>query len=370
MELLIVKTIHAHNGHIHTTHIAHVVQVLRSLQPGKPEDGTQGFIAYNVPGKDRMKMKTGRFLTRKLGLQTVLPDTVIQRLASEINTVLFPGFGVRLDTGDDIQENYRDEIGGGSCMTGGCASYVGLYVDNPTRFSQLIIEQNGDSARAMVFHLDSGDTMLGRVYATCEYLKGQIRDYAEQQGWLPNGSNGAISGLDYTDGEIPYMDSLKEYRIEDGLLTIGNSLPHSQGVLDSQNGELETRTPCQNCNQSVDEDNSYSNDDGETFCESCYYEIYSYCEKCDHTVCRDDIRCIDGDTSWCDSCANHYANKCENCGDYFTDTVTIDDNEYCPNCAESYPICEDCSEHTLKTNDCGCCEDCDGHHIDEIPCNA
>ncbi len=369
MECVIIKTIYAYNGQYLTSGISQIVRTIRQLQPDKPEDETQGFIAYNVPNKDRMKMKTGRFLVRKLGLQTVLPDTAIQRLASEINAMLFPGFGIRLDTGEDIYENYHNEVGGRSCMTGSSADCVRLYVDNPTRFSQLIIEQNGDSARAMVFHLDNGDILVGRVYATCEYLKARIKDYAESQGWAPRLS-GTISGLEYTDGEIPFMDDLNQYRIDNNLLTIGTCLPSGIGVLNSQDGNLEEQRPCCDCGEHVDEDDCYSNENGELYCESCWHATYSYCDKCSHEVLREDIREVDGDKYWCESCADRHAYQCEECEEYSTDTITIDDNEYCQSCAERYPICEDCGEYVREANEQGHCEDCAIDHENEILCGA
>ena len=368
MEYCIIKAIHKQHGQEHTHQIAIVVRSLRELQPDKPEDETQGFLAYNVPGKARMKMKTGRFLVRKLGLQTLLPDTAVQTLASKINAELFPGFGIRLDSGDDIRENYRDKVGGCSCMTGDCADYVGLYCDNPTRFSQLIIEQNGDSARAMVFHLDSGNTMLGRVYATCEYLKQRVRDYAEQQSWTTLG--GTMSGLEYTDGEVPYMDNLQSYRIDGGLLTIGSCLDRAMGKLTSQCGSLDSGTSCLNCNEIVSEDCSYCDDYGNTYCEVCWDELLSCCNICGETVPKDDIEIVDEDQYWCENCIDNHAKQCESCNKFITDAVDVDGDSYCPSCAEAYPICNDCGEYTLETNNCGYCVDCKEYHVDEIPCGV
>lgn len=380
MEYLIIKTIYQQYGKQATNRSCEIVRMIRELQPGKPDDETQGFIAYNMPNKDRMKMKTGRFLTRKLHLNNgFLSDTAIQRLASEINTELFPSLGIRLDTGEAIYDNYYNDIGGSSCMTGSCADYVRLYCDNEDQISQLVIVQNGDSARAIIWKLDNGRYFMDRIYATCGYLQDRLRDYAKHQGWdlrdnddmdcsVP--SDMVVSGLAWTDGEVPYMDSLRYYRIEDGLLTVLSNSRCSDGTLDSQDGTIENQDHCCNCNTSVDEDDIYSNDDSEIYCEDCYNDIYSYCEKCEETVLRDDIVCVDGDNYWCKYCADSHATQCEKCSEYVTTSITVDGDEYCEDCAQDFPICEDCGEYTEEVNQCGYCEDCEPDHEDEIPCAA
>ena len=354
--------------------------LLAELEPGPTTDGTSGFIAYNVPGKDRMKMKTGRFLTRKLVLNNgLLPDTVIQAMAAEINEFLYPDMAaIRLDTGDDITENYRAEIGGDSCMTGSSAECTGLYASNPDRFQQIVAQFGNDSARAIVHELDDGRYYMDRIYSTCEYLRDKLDDYADQQDWLRRSSDCGVphgltvSGLVYTDGEVPYMDSLCYYTIVNGLLTISsNSTIGCMGTLDTTDGCIGPQHVCTNCGYHVDGDDYASDDDGEIYCSDCYCEIFGCCECCGETCLRDNmVHVEDADIFVCDYCASAHYTTCENCRDLFKTTLAIGDDEYCEQCAKQCPICEDCNETVLEVNEDGYCEDCAPDHEDEIPCAA
>lgn len=388
---LILSTIYKQGYYMTYARYAAIWRIWQELEPTKPDDGISGFVAYNVPdnrmimfegkrysvtarrAQPRMKMKTGRFLTRKLHLNNgFLPDTLIQRIASEINYYLFPEQTIRIDTGAAIYDNYRDEVGGHSCMTGHCAEYVGFYVDNPGRFSQIVAEQGNDSARAIVFHLDDGETLLGRIYSTCEYLKDRIRTYAKDHNWLTNDAGCVMSGLRYTDGEMPYMDSMYEYKLHGNTITIGRGLDCCDGELQQTDGYLDTGVYCCccNCGDNVHEDDVCYNNNGDSYCGGCYDETYGYCEKCEEEYLREDTVCVDGDVYWCEYCADRHAYQCEDCGDWFTSTVTIENEEYCESCAESYPICNDCGEFVKETNDCGYCDACAPDHEDEIPCRA
>lgn len=337
---------------------AKITRIIQELQPDKPEDETAGFLAYNVPNKDRMKMKTGRFLTRKLNLNSgFLPDTVIQKLASNINTYLFPDLGIRLDKGIAITENYENEIGGHSCMTGSCAEYTKLYEANPDRFQQLIIVQNGDSARAIVHKLDDGTYMLDRIYGTCEYLKEKMRDYGTKQGWSFRGS-GTISNLKYTDGEIPFADTMKDYKIIDGLLTIGTNLPYYDGTLDSTDGKFYSGIFCEYCEEYYDEDHIISVGDY-YYCENCVSDNFTYCESCSEYCENEFVReVIDTGQYVCRHCAEDEYSCCESCNEYVSETQILDgDTEVCNDCSENHYHCDDCGDLVSKVED-GYCEDC------------
>lgn len=315
--------------------IDETLPLLEQLQPSIPDDGSQNFLAYNVPGpaRRRMKMKTGKFLVRKLSLSNgVLTDVQIQDLASRINIELFPGSTeIRLDKGDDITENYREELGGRSCMTGDCADYTGLYASNPDRFQQLIMKQENDSARAIVHKLDNGQYLMDRIYSTCEYLKQAMHNYRNAHDWHDRTASGTVSGLEYNDGEIPYMDTLKYFQIIDGLLTISTVSYNSYGTLEQQDGELESGTLCESCRCRTPEDEIICVND-QSLCESCVEYDYSYCEECDEYYLNDNMRnIVDRDIWVCEWCANDSYTRCKDCGDYVSDSVKVVDG-YCEHC--------------------------------------
>lgn len=87
--------------------------VLLKLVVTTPDDNSAGFIAYDVPGKNRMKMKTGKFLNRKLNLNNgYLNDVSLRRIADSINEAVNPDYNCELVSGDTIYQNYKDGIGG------------------------------------------------------------------------------------------------------------------------------------------------------------------------------------------------------------------------------------------------------------------
>lgn len=341
-----------------------ILLALMRLNPTKPDDNTSNRIAYNVSGKDRMKLKTGRFLTRKMNLNhDFLNPNQIQQLADKINIDLFGATtqDIELVSGYKITEAYSDGIGGDSCMTGGCADYTKLYESNPDRFSMLIMYNGNNSARAIVHKLDNGRFMLDRVYGTSESLKMSMQAYARDKKWLwrvnfsmgtsrvKDGDNGVydnnlcISGLEFTDGEIPYMDTLNYGTVCNNLLTIA-----TQGDIElcNTNGELESGYSCSNCGDRVCEDEVCYADDG-CYCQECYNDYYFSCEKCYETCSNDDCICIDESLYICRSCAENNYYYCEDCGDWFSEGVNIESENktVCMSCLEGYFCCDDCSEY-------------------------
>lgn len=360
--------------------------LLDSLDPGTPDDGTAGFLAYNVPNKSRMKMKTGRFLARKLSLNSgFLPDDTIRGIADDINFYLFPDMCFRLDSGDTIRENYRNDIdGGGSCMSGHHADYVGLYVDNPGVYRQLVMQYGNDMARAMVIKLDNGQFLLDRIYSSSSVLVEKMRQYAIAQNWYyrkhtgygsenicdPSGEDitdydiFVVSGLQYTEGEVPYQDTLTQYEIDGNRLNIGHVQASDSwdGTLDNTDGTLNGGFyVCVNCEESVNEDEVHSVD-GEHFCDDCYCELFSTCEKCYEVVPCDDINFIvDKEENWCDCCTDDNAIVCGDCDGIVAEDYSHIESEnktVCISCLENYSFCEDCNETFKEVDDDCLCEDC------------
>jgi len=362
-----------------------IEDLLDKLQPDKPKDGTEGFIAYNVNGDgQRMKTKTGRFLSKKLKLSSFgLTEQQIQNFTQKINDGLFSGKTIiKLCKGAEITENYREEIGGHSCMTGECADYTKLYEQNPDKIQQLVIKQVNDSARAIVYKLDNGKFLMSRVYATCELLKDKMVEYAEKHNWFyQRGSHFIcnksvcdkndyqqfiVSGLKYRDGEIPYFDSLRGYKINAGLMTVmSTAIGDYDGILGRQEGYLEDRAVCYHCSECFDEDEVTSVFD-ETVCNYCFNEFYFYCNHCDEVASVDDGNFVeDTEETVCISCAEQYYYFCPDCDNYYSSLVSVDNDcqSVCENCLGNYFCCDNCGEYFSKLNDKNLCEDCED--IDE-----
>lgn len=205
---------------------------LEELEPSKCEDGSIGFVAYNV-GEKRMKMRTGRFLIRKLGLVEMgVKESYVQRIAESVNLLLNDPI-VRFDSGQDIVRNYRKEVGGHSCMTGDNAGCVGMYADNPDRYCQLVMVSGNNSARAMVVRTDCGEFYMDRIYSDSEVLKEKMVEYAKRAGWLSfdcgdHNKSMSVSGVRYEDGEVPYQDTFHYGTVAGACL----NLDTGQGSID------------------------------------------------------------------------------------------------------------------------------------------
>ena len=347
------------------------------LDPGMPEDGIPGFIAFSK-GKQRLKLLTNRFLTRKLQLNNgFLPDDFIRAIATDLNDDYFGTCSdIKLCKGEAITENYRRNIGGNSCMTGKCADYTLLYEMNPDRFQQLIIRDGNDSARAIVSKLDDGTYFMDRIYSTCSSLRSKMTEYAEQQGWVHKMNYGCrdmtVSDLTFENGHVPYMDTLTHYFIDDDTLTISNSSSVCpDGELTNTDGTLceDSGVGCYNCGDRVDPDDSYSDDDGNCYCQCCFDELFMYCECCNETRSQDGCTHIDGIGYVCESCLEGNYTACNDCNGYaINDNVfAVQKNEctiyVCENCLSDYVYCEECEEYfdhskMTETDDGYLCPDC------------
>lgn len=346
------------------------------LYPDKPDDDSTGFISFNAKnGGDRMKLKTARYLTRKCGLNKHLNDEQIRILAEKINSLLWTEEelnNVEILRGQAIMDAYEEEVGGSSCMTGDCSCYTGLYVENPNRFGMLVIRNGNDSARAIVHYLDNGRTLLGCVYTTAEHLLDKMRDYGIQQGWHIyrdltdiDKSTLIMSGLNFCEGEIPYMDVLIQGEICGDTLTA--SYNGGSFSLQDQNGGLGGYT-CEACGDHVHEDDTYRDNGGEAYCETCFNEIFFICYHCNDTVCNDDGIFIENKEIYvCQSCADQNYHQCKTCSDYHElDNVQfLNDDAYCESCFDEIAdCCEECSEafytkDLTTVDDSGpLCEDC------------
>ncbi len=346
--------------------------------PDKPDDNSTRFIAFDVPGKERLKLKTARYLTRKCKLNevAVLNDEQIRILAEKINSLLWTNEelnDVELVHGKAITKAYSDEVGGSSCMTGCNSSFTRLYEVNPTRFEMLIIRNNNDSARAIIHKLDNGQKLLGVVYTTAEHLYDIMQDYADKQGWDTcnntdrcDRDHWIMSGLRFCEGEIPYMDVLTSGSIDGNFLTV--SYNSGEFELQNTNGSLGSGYQCESSEYYVHEDNICNDDSGNIYCEYCFNENFLCCPDCGDVAHNTDAVYIQVKEIYvCQHCADKNYHCCETCGEYhiLDDMQIFDDNTYCENCFDGIAdYCKGCNEafHTEDLTTVGdsglLCEDC------------
>lgn len=317
-----------------------VLNNLRLLEPNIPEDNSVGYIAFNNNGKARTKLRVGRFLTRKLNLNSgLLNDQQIRNIADAINDVLYPDIKVELLKGEGITKAYEKGVGCHSCMTDGNAIFTRMYEDNPDRFQLLVMRWQNDSARALLYKLDNGQQFISTIYHSCSVLREKMVNYAEKQGWYDVSSKDKIvSNLNWEDGHVPFQDILQCYKIEkNGKLTIfydSSCGIKSEGCLDSTEGYIYSKYICYSCDNPIAPDEHYNVADG-TYCDACYNEIFCMCDNCGTTVDRDrgiTITDIDGYVV-CEYCARHHYNQCQECDKHFEGD--LEDN-YCLECLPEY----------------------------------
>lgn len=270
-----------------------------------------------------------RFLVRQLKLSSeieveedspinaLLNSADIEDLAAEVYKYLWPVLDITICKGEEITENFRNEVGGHSCMTGECCDYTLLYEMNPERFSQLIIRLGKDSARAMILHLNGNKTLLDRVYATSNKLKDYARDYAREKGWAYRENDHAdcrgvigiepvkciITGLEYENGNVPYTDTLHAYNVKNGKLNIfhPNSNREKLGHLSSQEGWIDLDgCVCYECGDHVRHPRTFGNRD---YCEECFYDMTVSCYECDLRIMTEDALEYN-DNDYCEECYN------------------------------------------------------------------
>ncbi len=115
------------------------------------------------------------------------------------------------------------------------------------------------------------------------------------------------------------------------------------GIIDGNlicNRCMENYTMCDACSQTISSDDAYCVD-CESFCESCYDELFGRCETCDETVPNDDL-CVFDDWYWCSSCLKEKTEKCSICDElvYRTEVIEGKNGERC--CSEK--CADECSD--------------------------
>jgi hypothetical protein len=339
-----------------------------------------GLIYYKTHKGRYETMKLGRFIKRHILKESILPENIFQKCVEGLVNHFFPVCVMEIHSGNQITRNYENCVGGGSCMAGENAPKVDMYARNPKKFSQLIGKQNRDTGRAILFHMDDGYTMLGRIYCGSSYLTNTMKDYAEKKGWIYNDGYGlyrkgetvsssdydmTISEVEWREGGVPYMDDFECGNIEsDNTLTLfwSNSGDY---CLQCCSGMLRDGACCCCCDNGFDENDAYYDDNGDTWCPCCFSEHFHTCDECEETIHVDYVR-VTCDGEVCESCHDNYYVTCVECAeDYHADNTTTlhSGGEVCSTCLKNeYVICEECEQYvkevSLGEDDRELCEDC------------
>lgn len=320
-------------------------KLLDDLGPRVSNEGDK--ISYQEK-KGRYSLTVMRFLTRKLRLLELLDEKKVSQISDSITQGFFSDeFAVRLDKGATITENYKNRVGGGSCMCGECSEYTRLYEMNPDRFEQLVVTCKNNSARAIIATLDNGKKFKCHSYADNSACMSKLDAHASKEGWLDvPGEDMIVSDLKWVEGGFPYQDDFMIYNIQsDGNITIGTNPSFKkagvsyQGDTDVQGGYLEeSASYCCNCNCVIG--GQEINIEDRLYCEGCVDDSFTVCTECNEYIYNDDTVMVE-DGYYCGICSQDVGSYCEHCNELvFSENIQViedeeGDIEVCNHCYEN-----------------------------------
>lgn len=92
---------------------------------------------------------------------------------------------------------------------------------------------------------------------------------------------------------------------------------------------------CVSCGERTPGADTITNDDGDIYCQTCYYDNYTTCCRCDREVVIDNALMEDGDT-YCERCHSEMYASCNDC------SRIIDRDDACYTEWDDGPYCENC----------------------------
>lgn len=127
---------------------------------------------------------------------------------------------------------------------------------------------------------------------------------------------------------------------------------------------------CASCGEWIKRDDAYEGADGKLYCESCFYDNFTYCERCGAVEYIDDIIAVADNpyqrrrgniAYYCRRCAEERAYQCEGCGEWYFTTTTTRDGEMCEDCLSDYYYCDECGDYVTADDydsEAGMCTRC------------
>ena len=302
----------------------------------------------------------------------------------------------------------------GSCMAKTCYGMVGSHDQHPVMAYEnspdvgIVWSVDNEGRTASRAMLNIPKKTVCRVYVSGpseEYqknLRQQLLLFMSQShGFLPNAKNGLescrLSLIESTEDSryvlAPYLDGIKNARVDGDWTVVGDGGEmhldaHEEGAV-----RIDGRIcQCRNCGDEIDEDNCWNSEHGDSYCESCYHDIFISCCSCDSEIRTDDACCFDGDY-FCQDCFVERYTSCEKCGNTVSidDTTTLSDTGLlcCERCRDEISTqCNNCSEYFRRRHSMvqaednnyyceGCagdvlyrCEKCGLYFIDEDEANV
>lgn len=295
------------------------------------------YVIFVWPGglrpSDRTKtvtLSSARFWSRM-----VLPDPntdavrdeFVDRVRKRIAEGSLEDWEIEELDGHDIVEAYRNEVGGGSCMTDTRAHLVELYAVNPGKVILLVVRhpRTGREGRCLVWFDEDGNVWKDRTYPHGNTLVSQIQsEYLKQTfgrdrvKFLSNkrpSDECPVIELELPQScAMPYMDNLScvfiqgppcsgktiyvsssseafnVYRLKAGLT--GRFEYFS--AISTEGGPFAEESLCEACETYTNPDDCVVTADGDLVCDSCLSDRYRYVERTGDYHHEDTV-------TWCES---------------------------------------------------------------------
>lgn len=387
--------------------VRHWLKTTTRTKPAKETPETN--VAFDARGK-RISLKVGRWLSRHINptLPTKLTDRQIATIAARWPMSRSFACSVEIIAGQDCVDAYgRAPAGGGnytkegigSCMTGGgdAPSHEAVFLGNEDRL-KMVTGDRGAAFRAKLWRHDrSGLWTLDRIYTHADKTGFDARTESALiedalRRWLadhdhPTTDDDYCTTLRHVAGTpLPYHDRVWKFsRLSDSRIKFHPAGKHDGQHTDGRDESCPACVCCC-CEDPIDEDD-VQNHDGDTYCESCYSDRFTYCdetqsdEPCDDVTYdevhersildRNSVRLRDGRTTHEDNATEldrdlygrgEYAltddtAETENGETILTeDAVYLDDGDRCFHCSTSIVETEDAGQQ--PEDDCE--EDDDG----------
>jgi len=295
-------------------------------------------------------------------------NSFVETLANKIKgDEQIDGIRISSNVSDIYKMQTSDEAGYqlvNSCMRPeshhDCRKYSEFYNHIPGLRIVYKTDSSGLVFRALLWpvkHDGQNRLFLDRIYGD-DKINSSLHSLAIGRDWLYRKfDSDTILLNDERVNEITYFSqdcSFVEYGEENGSAYVDtmrhvddNTFSNARGKsIDNCEGHyFGGGCSCYSCGCEIDEDDAYSNNNGETFCSDCFYDRYFYCEKCGETYNNEDQISFNG-SSYCEDCANEKGiHECSDCDGTSDTCYCVDGDYYCEECyCDKFTRCEGCDE--------------------------
>ena len=319
---------------------------------------------HRLDNDRRTRTTLGRYFRRQVNVSdTEICDKSMHRLTRAVFANLIDtDKAVTVISGEEIEEAYRREVGGSSCMTGGNCDKVQIYADNPDVVSMAVYGDN--EARALLWNTCEGQKVLDRIYPNDGMHVDVMHNWAIRNEYTYRVSNSLPSGsVELSDGKyytvslhhndvFPYMDTFCHGQFHNRIIRLSNDDGFADVVLNDTCGGTSESFTCCGCGEHISQDHARYSPGDDAYCEECFYDRYTYCSRCDHCYPTGETTTVDDSQELCEYClADSGAQRCEHCDCWVTEGTTAEDTDafFCTECSESeLHLCVECESHFAR----------------------